>query len=91
MLRILTYRKTKYCEKVERHDYQLYLAINDIDHTKTKARDPQTNYNCERFYQVTFRENVLRQNANRNITRWKINLTGTEKWVTVRSSLSYYR
>jgi hypothetical protein len=28
---------------VEQHDYQLYLAINDIDHTKTKAMSPQTN------------------------------------------------
>ena len=37
MLRILTDRGTEYCGKVEHHDYQLYLAINDIDRTKTKA------------------------------------------------------
>ncbi|EQA1477007.1 transposase family protein, partial [Escherichia coli] len=37
MLRILTDRGTEYCGKVEQHDYQLYLAINDIEHTKTKA------------------------------------------------------
>jgi hypothetical protein len=35
-------RGTEYCGKVEQHDYQLYLAINDIDHTKTKAMSPQT-------------------------------------------------
>ncbi|WP_045586439.1 IS481 family transposase, partial [Vibrio parahaemolyticus] len=35
MLRILTDRGTEYCGRVEQHDYQLYLAINDIDHTKT--------------------------------------------------------
>ena len=29
MLRILTNRGTEYCGKVEQHDYQLYLAIND--------------------------------------------------------------
>ncbi|WP_375748092.1 IS481 family transposase [Vibrio sp. HN007] len=66
MLRILTDRGTEYCGKVERHDYQLYLAINDIDHTKTKARHPQTNGICERFhktilhefYQVTFRKSL---------------------------------
>lgn len=40
VLRILTDRGTEYCGKVEQHDYQLYLAINDIDHTKTKARHP---------------------------------------------------
>jgi transposase InsO family protein len=43
VLRILTDRGTEYCGKVEQHDYQLYLAINDIDHTKTKAMSPQTN------------------------------------------------
>uniref|UniRef100_UPI000479EED3 integrase core domain-containing protein n=1 Tax=Aliagarivorans taiwanensis TaxID=561966 RepID=UPI000479EED3 len=50
----------------EQHDYQLYLAINDIDHTKTKAMSPQTNGICERFhktilnefYQVTFRKKL---------------------------------
>ncbi len=50
MLRILTDRGTEYCGKVEQHDYQLYLAINDIDHTKTKAMSPQTNGICERFH-----------------------------------------
>lgn len=66
MLRILTDRGTEYCGKMERHDYQLYLAVNDIEHTKTKARHPQTNGICERFhktvlqefYQVTFRKKL---------------------------------
>jgi transposase InsO family protein len=68
LLRILTDRGTEYCGKAETHDYQLYLAINDIDHTKTKARSPQTNGICERFhktilqefYQVTFRKKIYR-------------------------------
>jgi hypothetical protein len=38
LLRILTDRGTEYCGKAETHDYRLYLAINDIEHTKTKAR-----------------------------------------------------
>jgi transposase InsO family protein len=66
VLRILTDRGTEYCGKVEQHDYQLYLAINDIDHTKAKARHPQTNGICERFhktilqefYQITFRKKL---------------------------------
>lgn len=66
LLRILTDRGTEYCGRVEQHDYQLYLAINDIDHSKTKARSPQTNGICERFhktilnefYQVTFRKKL---------------------------------
>ncbi|WP_063655793.1 IS481 family transposase [Candidatus Arsenophonus triatominarum] len=68
VLRILTDRGSEYCGKVGHHDYQLYLAINDIDHTKTKARSPQTNGICERFhktvlqefYQVAFRKKIYR-------------------------------
>ena len=66
LLRILTDRGTEYCGKPEHHDYQLYLALNDIEHTRTKARSPQTNGIVERFhktilnefYQVTFRKHV---------------------------------
>ncbi|SUG20349.1 integrase [Salmonella enterica subsp. arizonae] len=51
---------------MEHHDDQLYLAINDIDHTKIKAMSPQTNGICERFhktilnefYQVAFRKKL---------------------------------
>jgi transposase InsO family protein len=66
LVRILTDRGTEYCGKVEQHDYELYLAVNEIEHTKTKARHPQTNGICERFhktilqefYQITFRKKV---------------------------------
>ncbi len=66
VLRILTDRGTEYCGKVEQHDYELYLAVNDIEHTKTKARHPQTNGICERFhktilqefYQIAFRKKI---------------------------------
>lgn len=66
VLRILTDRGTEYCGRVDKHDYQLFLAINDIDHTKTKVRSPQTNGICERFhktilqefYQITFRKKL---------------------------------
>ena len=43
VLRIMTDRGTEYCGRVDKHDYQLFLAINDIDHTKTKVKSPQTN------------------------------------------------
>ena len=65
LLRMLTDRGTEYCGARD-HDYQLYLALEDIDHTKTKARSPQTNGICERFhrtmqnefYAVAFRKKV---------------------------------
>jgi transposase InsO family protein len=66
LLRILTDRGTEYCGNREHHEYQLYLAIENIDHSKTKARSPQTNGICERFhktllqefYQVAFRKKI---------------------------------
>ncbi len=56
VLRILTDRGTEYCGTADRHDYQLYLAINDIEHTRTKARSPQTNGICERFHKTVLQE-----------------------------------
>lgn len=52
LLRILTDRGTEYCGAREHHEYQLYLNIEDIDHTKTKAKSPQTNGICERFHRT---------------------------------------
>lgn len=56
ILRMLTDRGTEYCGKVEHHDYELYLGLNDIDHTKTKAYSPQTNGICERFHKTILEE-----------------------------------
>ena len=66
--RILTDRGTEYCGAPDRHPYELYLAVEDIDHTRTKTRNPQTNGICERFhnpvlnefYRVAFRKKVYR-------------------------------
>jgi transposase InsO family protein len=52
LLRILTDRGTEYCGSLEHHEFELYLAIEDIDHSKTKARHPQTNGICERFHKT---------------------------------------
>lgn len=66
VLRILTDRGTEYCGAREHHEYQLYLSVENIDHTKIKAKHPQTNGICERFhktiknefYDVAFRKKV---------------------------------
>jgi transposase InsO family protein len=68
ILRILTDRGTEYCGAREHHEYQLYLDLENIDHTRTRARHPQTNGICERFhktmlnefYRITFRRKVYR-------------------------------
>ena len=64
--RVLTDRGTEYCGSPERHEYELYLAVENIDHTRTKVKSPQTNGICERFhrtllnefYRVTFRKKI---------------------------------
>ena len=66
LVRILTDRGTEYCGKKDEHAYQLFLAIEDIDHTRTKTKSPQTNGICERFhrtiqdefYAIAFRKKV---------------------------------
>ena len=80
LLRVLTDRGTEYCGRAERHDYELYLAVNDIDHTKTKAKSPQTNGICERFhktvlqefYQVAFRKKLYAelQSLQADLDEW---------------------
>ena len=52
LLRVLTDRGTEYCGALEHHEFELYLAIEDIDHSKTKARHPQSNGICERFHKT---------------------------------------
>jgi len=80
VLRILTDRGTEYCGRADKHDYQLFLAVNDIDHTKTKARHPQTNGICERFhktilqefYSIAFRKNLYRSidELQKDLDQW---------------------
>ncbi len=80
LLRILTDRGTEYCGTIQHHEYQLYLALEDIDHSRTKAKSPQTNGICERFhrtiknefYQVAFRKKVYRtlEELQIDLDRW---------------------
>lgn len=64
------------CGAREQHDYQLYLAIEDIDHTKTKAKSPQTSGICERFrrtIQEEFNAIFFRKKIYRSIQEIQIN------------------
>jgi transposase InsO family protein len=64
LLRTLTDRGSEYSGAEVRHPYQLFLHLNDIEHSRTKARHPQTNGCTERlnqiiqeeFYAVAFRK-----------------------------------
>ncbi len=80
LLRILTDRGTEYCGAREHHEYQLYLSIEDIDHTKIKAKSPQTNGICERFhrtmqdefYSIAFRKKMYNslEEMQKDIDQW---------------------
>ena len=66
LLRILTDRGTEFNGRPENHEYELYLQLENIDHSKTKVRHPQSNGICERlhrtmqdeFYAITFRKKL---------------------------------
>jgi transposase InsO family protein len=66
LLRILTDRGTEFKGKPEHHEYELYLSLEGIDHSKTQVRHPQTNGICERlhrtmqeeFYAIAFRKKL---------------------------------
>lgn len=68
LCRMLTDRGTEFCGNPEVHEYELYLAVENIDHTRTKTKSPQTNGICERFqktmlnefYRVAFRKKIYR-------------------------------
>jgi hypothetical protein len=52
----LTDRGSEYCGNPERHEYELYLAVGNIDHSRTKTKSPQTNGICERFHKTVLNE-----------------------------------
>jgi len=68
LLRALTDRGTEYCGNPERHEFELYLAVENIDHSRTKTKSPQTNGIVERFhrtvlnefYRIAFRRKIYR-------------------------------
>jgi hypothetical protein len=49
--RVLTDRGTEYCGNPQSHEYELYLAVENIDHTRT---------NLAEFYQVALRKKIYR-------------------------------
>lgn len=80
LLRMLTDRGTEYCGRKNDHPYQLFLAIENIDHTRTKAKSPQTNGICERFhrtiqeefYAIAFRKKIYTslEHLQQDLDKW---------------------
>jgi transposase InsO family protein len=105
LLRILTDRGTEYCGSLQHHEYQLYLAIENIDHSRTKARHPQTNGICERFhrtiqdefYAIAFRKKIyntleeLQVDLDEWVEQYNRERTHTGKYCFGRTPLQTFR
>ena len=80
LLRILTDRGKEFCGNREHHEFELYLDIEDIWHSKTKIRHPQTNGICERFHQtiqnefyaIAFRKKIYKslEEMQKDLDEW---------------------
>jgi transposase InsO family protein len=86
LLRILTDRGSEYCGNRETHEYALYLDLENIEHTRTKTRSPQTNGICERFHQTiqnefyvsAFRRRLYHslEELQRDVDVWMVSYNG---------------
>jgi transposase InsO family protein len=82
LLRMLTDRGTEYCGNPERHEYELYLAVEDVDHSRTKTKSPQTNGIVERFHRTVLNEFyriAFRRKIYRSIEELQTDL---DSWIT---------
>lgn len=80
LLRILTDRGTEYCGKPEYHEFELYLTLEGIEHSKTKVKSPQSNGICERFhrtiqdefYAIAFRKKLYQsiEELQKDLDEW---------------------
>jgi transposase InsO family protein len=85
ILRILTDRGTEFCGRLDKHPYQLYLQLHQIEHTRTKARHPQTNGICERFHKTVldeFYKTIFRKKIFDNLDDLQVEL---DQWLELKN------
>jgi transposase InsO family protein len=82
LLRILTDRGSEYCGNREHHDYALCLDLEDIEHTRTKVKSPQTNGICERFHQTIQNESkTTNRPAPLEGSSTRASMNSSETWI----------
>ncbi len=74
VIRMLTDRGTEYCGKPETHDYQLYLALNDIEHTKPRRG----------IHRRTAFANASTKPSCRSFTKWRSGASFICRWRSYR-------
>ena len=81
LLRVLTDRGTEYCGQREHHEYELYLAVENIDHSRPKLaiRKPTASANA---FIAPFRKSFTPRRSARSCTRaWRnCRRTWTRGW-----------
>ena len=80
ILRVLTDRGTEFCGALDKHPYEIFLQYHEIEHTKTRARRPQSNGICEafhktvlnEFYRVVFRKKIYYNldELQKDLSKW---------------------
>src|SRR3984885_7159815 len=105
LLRVLTDRGTEFKGKPEHHEYELYLQIEGIEHSKTQVRHPQTNGICERlhrtmqeeFYAVAFRKKLynniieLKEDLDKWMFLYNNERTHTGKYCNGKTPMATFR
>jgi len=105
LCRVLTDRGTEYCGNPEHHEYELYLAVEDVDHSRTKTKSPQTNGIVERFhktvlnefYRVAFRKRIygsiaeLQEDLDEWIRSYNENRPHQGRWCFGKTPMQTFR
>jgi transposase InsO family protein len=61
IMRILTDNGPEYCGRLDRHPFELFLQLEDIEHRKTPIRRPQSNGIVERLHKTLLDEHFRLQ------------------------------
>ena len=69
LCRVPTDRGTEYRGNPEHHEYELYLALEDVDHSRTKTKSPQTNGIVERFHKTGLESSTASPFARKSTAR----------------------
>jgi transposase InsO family protein len=77
---ILTCNNCQYCG-TGTHPYELYLALNDVEHRRSRVRDPQTNGFAERFKRTILDEFFRIASRTKSVERVEQLQTDLDAWL----------